>query len=312
VPLHTWLPLAHVQAPTAGSVFLAGVLLKIGAYGLLRFSIPMLPEATLVYAPWLLWASLIGIIYGSLVALAQSDIKRLIAYSSVAHMGFCVLGLFALNALGIGGGALQMVNHGLSTGALFAIVGMLYERYHTREIASFGGLARKLPRLAACMVLFTFASIGLPGLNGFASEFLLLAGMFQKAWTDAPPAFDLEYRIIAVASVAGVVLGAWYMLWLVQRVFFGPVKEPSVHDETENTAEHHAPIADLNVREGLALAPLAILAVWIGLAPQFFLERMDPSLRQTLSHAEAAEDSVARPSLASVAHSEPNRSPPGD
>jgi NADH:ubiquinone oxidoreductase subunit 4 (subunit M) len=289
VPLHTWLPLAHVQAPTAGSVFLAGLLLKIGVYGFLRFSLPMLPEATAIFAPWLLWASVIGILYGALVALAQSDMKRLIAYSSVSHMGFCVLGLFALTPLGLQGGALQMINHGISTGALFAIVGMLYERYHTREIASLGGLARKLPLLSLCMLVFTFSSIGLPGLNGFAGEFLLLIGMFQKAWTDAPGAFTLDYRLIAVLAVLGVVLGAWYMLWLIQRVFFGPLKEPEHHEDAgENSPDHaeaHRPVRDLSWREGLALAPLAALALWIGLWPQFFVSRMEPALRQVLNRA---------------------------
>lgn len=301
VPLHTWLPLAHVQAPTAGSVFLAGVLLKIGAYGLVRFNVPMLPEATAAWAPWLLWISLAGILYGALVALAQSDIKRLIAYSSVSHMGFCILGVFAMNPVGMQGGALQMINHGISTGALFALVGMLYERYHTREISSFGGLARKLPRLSFCMLLFTFSSIGLPGLNGFAGEFLVLLGMFQKAWTEASARFGLDYRIIAVLSVLGVVLGAWYMLWLVQRVFFGPLREPATHHEAHGSEPAHA-IADLNLREGLALAPLAVFALWIGLAPQHFLDRMDSSVRRVLSYS---QDFEASPSTARAAAASP-------
>jgi NADH-quinone oxidoreductase subunit M len=282
-------------------VFLAGLLLKIGVYGFLRFSIPMLPEATAVFAPWLLWASVVGILYDALVALAQSDMKRLIAYSSVSHMGFCVLGLFALNPLGMQGGALQMINHGISTGALFALVGMLYERYHTREIASLGGLARKLPRLSFCMVVFAFSSIGLPGLNGFTGEFLILIGMFQRAWTDVPQALSLDYRIVAVLAVLGVVLGAWYMLWLVQRVFFGPLKEPHAQDPDEV----HTPVRDLNLREGLALAPLAILALWIGLQPQFFLERMDSSLRQVLSRAGAAASTTDAASVRPPIEREP-------
>ncbi len=272
-PLHTWLPLAHVQAPTAGSVFLAGILLKIGTYGFLRFSIPILPDATAVCMPWVLWLSVIGIIYGALVALAQQDMKRLIAYSSVSHLGFCMLGLFALNPIGIQGGTLQMINHGISTGGLFALVGMIYERYHTREIGKLGGIARKMPWLALFMLVFTFSSIGLPGLNGFAGEFLVLVGMFQRAFADAPDLTAQSLRVIAVLAVSGVVLGAWYMLWLVQRVFFGPLKEPTMDG-------HREPVADLSVREIAALAPLCIFILWIGLQPKFFLDRMSPSLEQ--------------------------------
>lgn len=281
-PLHTWLPLAHVQAPTAGSVILAGVLLKIGTYGFLRFSIPMLPAATALFAPWILWLSVIGIIYGALVALAQRDIKRLIAYSSVSHLGFCMLGLFALNSLGLQGGTLQMVNHGISTGALFAVVGMIYERYHTRQIAQLGGLARRLPMLAACMVLFTLSSIGLPGLNGFAGEFLLLLGMFQNAFTAAPAGYEIQYCVIAVLALLGIVLGAWYMLWLVQRVFFGPLKEPAVEG-------NHQPVRDMSPRELLALAPLAVLVVWIGIWPGFFLQRMQTQLMNVAAPAAAIQ-----------------------
>ena len=225
-PLHTWLPLAHVQAPTAGSVFLAGILLKIGTYGFLRFNLPLLPTASAVLVPWVVWLSVIGIIYGALVALAQIDIKRLIAYSSVSHLGFCMLGLFALNPLGVQGGALQMVNHGISTGALFALVGMLYERYHTRQIADLGGLARRLPILAFFMLLFTLSSIGLPGLNGFAGEILILIGAFQRGWSASAGPLEVSLRWASVLALSGVVLGAWYMLWLVQRVFFGPLREP--------------------------------------------------------------------------------------
>ncbi len=265
-PLHTWLPLAHVQAPTAGSVFLAGILLKIGTYGFVRFNMAMLPDATAVCMPLMLWLAVAGILYGALVALAQSDIKRLIAYSSVSHLGYCMLGLFALNRLGMQGGTLQMVNHGISTGALFALVGMLYERYHTREIQQLGGLARRLPWLAFFMLVFTLSSIGLPGMNGFAGEFLVLFGMFQRAWGDAPPIQPAQLRVISVLAVAGVVLGAWYMLWMVQRVFFGPLREP-------HTGAAHA-VHDLSRREVAALAPLAVLVVWIGIQPAFFLERM--------------------------------------
>lgn len=272
-PLHTWLPLAHVQAPTAGSVILAGILLKIGVYGFLRFSVPMLPQAAAVMMPWLLWLSVAGIIYGALVALAQSDIKRLIAYSSVSHLGFCMLGLFAFNPTGVQGSVLQMVNHGLSTGGLFALVGMIYERYHTREIASFGGLARKLPILSLFMLLFTFSSIGLPGMNGFAGEFLILLGIFQRAWTGAPSGLQPQLMVIAVLSVSGVVLGAWYMLHLVRRVFFGPLQEPHAH-----AGEEHAPVSDMNLREILALAPLLVFVFWVGLRPGDFLTPMNSTL----------------------------------
>ncbi|HTN74084.1 MAG TPA: NADH-quinone oxidoreductase subunit M [Pirellulaceae bacterium] len=273
-PLHTWLPLAHVQAPTAGSVILAGVLLKIGTYGFARFSIPMLPEATVQCMPWILWLSVGGIIYGALVALAQSDIKRLIAYSSVSHLGYSMLGLFALNSVGLHGGTLQMINHGLSTGGLFALVGMVYERYHTREIAKLGGLARRTPILAFFMIVFTFSSIGLPGLNGFTGEILILLGMFQRAFAETPAVLVDQYKIISVLSVSGVVLGAWYMLYLVQRVFFGPLKEPH-----EAGAEHHE-VRDMNFREICAVLPLTVFVLWIGLHPDLFRQRMEPTLNR--------------------------------
>ncbi len=271
-PLHTWLPLAHVQAPTAGSVILAGVLLKIGTYGFARFSIPMLPQATVECMPWILWLAVIGIIYGALVALAQSDIKRLIAYSSVSHLGYSMLGLFSLNSLGFEGGTLQMINHGLSTGGLFAIVGMIYERYHTREIAQLGGLARRIPILAFFMLVFTFSSIGLPGLNGFTGEILVLMGIFQRAFRETPPVLAGQYQVIAVLAVSGVVLGAWYMLYLVQRVFFGPLKEP------HHAGEHPHVVSDMNLREFFAVAPLVVFVVWIGLQPEHFGQRMEPTL----------------------------------
>jgi NADH-quinone oxidoreductase subunit M len=274
-PLHTWLPLAHVQAPTAGSVILAGVLLKIGTYGFIRFNVPFLPTATAMLMPWLLVLSVAGIIYGALVALAQSDIKRLIAYSSVSHMGFCMLGLFALNVAATQGAVLQMVNHGISTGALFALVGMLYERYHTREIGGMGGLSRRLPILAFFMLLFTLSSIGLPGLNGFAGEILILLGAFQRAWAEGPAVMAVCLRTVSVLAVFGVVLGAWYMLWLVQRVFFGPLREP---------ASEHA-VQDLSWREIGALSPLAVLVFWIGLCPNYFLQPMAPALEQSTQMA---------------------------
>jgi NADH-quinone oxidoreductase subunit M len=303
-PLHTWLPLAHTQAPTAGSVILAGILLKIGTYGFVRFNVPMLPEATATCAPWLLGLSVAGILYGALVALVQSDMKRLIAYSSVSHLGFCMLGLFALTSLGVQGSVLQMINHGLSTGGLFAVVGMTYERYHTREIAQLGGLARRTPILAFFFVLFTLASIGLPGLNGFAGEFLILIGMFERAWTEAPPALVLLYKTIAVLAVFGVVLGAWYMLYLVQRVFFGPLKEGH---ESDN--EHHAVVHDLNFREISALVPLAVFILWIGVHPAFFLRPMQPTLAPLTAPAMA---SLERPLDARAVLAEPHQPLTGD
>ncbi|MCE9547288.1 MAG: NADH-quinone oxidoreductase subunit M [Planctomycetia bacterium] len=295
-PLHTWLPLAHTQAPAAGSVLLAGVLLKLGTYGFARFNLPLAPEATAWLLPALLWISVAGIIYGALVALAQTDMKRLIAYSSVSHLGFCMLGLFALTPLAVQGGMLQAVNHGLSTGGLFAIMGMIHDRYHTREISALGGLARRTPWMALFMVFFTFSSIGLPGLNGFAGEFLLLAGMFQRAWMTTGPG-GLGLKVIAVLAVSGVVLGAWYMLWLVQRVFFGPLREPhgtghghGSHDELGHDLKQpdRPLVRDLSLREIGALVPLAVFIFWIGLCPQFFLSRMAPALQEATQPAAAA------------------------
>ncbi len=288
-PLHTWLPLAHTQAPTAGSVILAAILLKIGTYGFVRFSVPMLPDATALCAPWLLGLSAAGIIYGALVALVQTDMKRLIAYSSVSHLGYCMLGLFALTSLGVQGGVLQMINHGLSTGGLFAVVGMTYERYHTREIRKLGGLSRRTPILAFFFVLFTLSSIGLPGLNGFAGEFLILIGMFERAWAEAPATLVLAYKVItAILAVFGVVLGAWYMLYLVERVFFGPLKEGDLSHADD--AHHESRVRDLSFREVSALVPLVVFIVWIGVHPDFFLRRMQPTLAPlTAQAAESVE-----------------------
>ena len=286
-PLHTWLPLAHVEAPTAGSVLLAGVLLKVGTYGFLRFCLPMTPAAVVTLMPWLMWISLAGIIYGALVALAQSDIKRLIAYSSVSHLGFCMLGIFAATALSVRGGTLQMVSHGLATGGLFAVVGMLYERFHTREMRDFGGLAARMPRLAFFTFIFALSSIGLPGLAGFASEFPLLAGVFQRGWAN-PAAAGWQLRAIAVLSLGGVILGAWYMLSMCGKVFFGPAKDAQSSDSphpsplrapTEGwSGEGTEAVRDLSPREVFCLAPLAVLILWIGLQPQFFFNRMGPTL----------------------------------
>ena len=320
-PLHTWLPLAHTQAPAAGSIVLAGVLLKIGVYGFLRFNVPMLPDATVTFMPWMLALSAIGIIYGALVALAQTDMKKLVAYSSVSHLGYCMLGLFALTPIGVQGSVLQMVNHGISTGALFAIIGMLYERYHTRAIAEYGGIARTMPWMAFFMIVFTFSSVGLPGLNGFAGEFLILIGTFQRAWAEAPALLRVPLMACAVFAVSGVILGAWYMLYLVQRVFFGPLKTPGGHDHGAAPAVAHAahddhghgghghgdddhvpagPSMDLNLREIIALAPLAVLALWIGLRPHDFLSRMEPTLTRATEAAIAKMDSEAQDAAAAT------------
>ena len=305
-PLHTWLPLAHTQAPAAGSVLLAGVLLKLGSYGFLRFCIPLLPQATAWCLPLLLWLAVIGIVYGALLALAQTDMKRLVACSSVSHMGFVMLGIFALNAQGLQGGVLQMLNHGISTGALFALVGMLYDRYHTRKIADLGGLARRLPWLAFFFVLFALSSIGLPGMNGFPGEFLILTGMFQRGWSQSPPGLGNQLLVVAVLAVSGVVLGAWYMLNLVQRIMFGPLREPEVHGGTEADHADHAhdshasaghggddalpssPVRDLNFREVLALSMLAVFVFWIGLVPNDFLRPIAPAVQSLAAPADAA------------------------
>lgn len=311
-PLHTWLPLAHVQAPAAGSVILAGVLLKLGTYGFVRFNLSMLPEAAAVCGPYLLWLAVAGIVYGALVALAQSDMKRLIAYSSVSHLGFCMLGIFAGNRLGLEGGVLQMISHGLSTGGLFALVGMLYERYHTRNIADLGGLAKRLPLLTTFMLVMTFSSIGLPGLNGFVGEFLLLLGIFQQAFSgQLEPGLAMQLKVISVLAVSGVVLGAWYMLWLVQRVFFGPLREPVVHHANGHGAnDHGAPVRDLCGREVAALLPLVVFIVWIGVAPNFFLRRMSPDLdplADVVQQALIEHSGLPSPELAANDDAHPNR-----
>jgi NADH-quinone oxidoreductase subunit M len=258
VPLHTWLPLAHVEAPTAGSVLLAGVLLKIGAYGFLRLCLPLAPDASVaVGLPLIGTLAVIGVVYGALCALAQDDVKKLVAYSSVSHLGFCMIGLFAFNAAGLSGGLLQMVNHGLSTGALFLLVGMLYERYHTRRMADYGGVAARLKLLAAFMVFFCLTSVGLPGLNGFVGEVLVLMGMY-----DAEFSVRQRWPVLTVVTSTGIVLGAWYLLTLLLRVFFGPVREPA----------HHGQVLDLNFRELAALLTVGVLCVGLGVYPQPVLD----------------------------------------
>jgi NADH-quinone oxidoreductase subunit M len=255
VPFHTWLPDAHVEAPTAGSVILAGVLLKMGTYGFIRFSLPIMPDATHYFLPYVLGLSIIGVIYGACVALMQTDWKKLVAYSSVSHLGFTMVGIFALNSQGLSGGVLQMLNHGLSTGALFLIVGMVYERRHTRLIADYGGLWSVMPIFAVFFLLMTLSSIGMPGIpgNGFVGEFTILLG-----------AFRMSEKYWAVLASTGIVLGAVYMLWLYQRVFWGEV------DREENKN-----LVDLNRRELATVVPLVVLCFWIGLYPKPFLEFLE-------------------------------------
>jgi NADH-quinone oxidoreductase subunit M len=259
-PVHTWLPDAHVEAPTGGSIILAGVMLKMGTYGFLRFVLPFFPEASARWT-WLLIAlSVIGIIYGALVAWVQPDMKKLVAYSSVSHLGFCVLGIFALNQTAIEGSILQMVNHGLSTGALFLLVGVVYERRHTRLLADYGGLAETMPVYATLFVIAMLSSVGLPGLNGFIGEFLILSGTFQT------------HPTAAVLAASGVILAAIYLLWLVQKVFFGPI-----------TNEENKHVPEIAWNEIAALVPLIVLMVWIGVHPNTFLKRMSPSVQELVS-----------------------------
>jgi len=264
-PFHTWLPDAHVEAPTAGSVILAGVLLKMGTYGFLRFAMPLFPAAAEHYYTLIAVLALIGIIYGALVSMVQPDLKKLVAYSSVSHLGFVMLGLVVLNVQGVEGSVLQMVNHGLSTGALFILVGILYERRHTRLIADFGGLARAMPVFAVFFMIITLSSIGLPGLNGFVGEFLILLGAFHKS------------VVFAVLAASGVILAAVYMLWMFKRVMFGPL------DKEENKS-----LQDLNFREVATLVPIVILVLWIGIYPQTFLRKMDRSVESFLARTTTA------------------------
>jgi NADH-quinone oxidoreductase subunit M len=268
-PFHTWLPDAHVQAPTAGSVILAGVLLKMGTYGLLRFAFPLFPEAAQYFAPWIALLAVVGIVYGALVAMVQPDMKKLVAYSSVSHLGFVVLGLCALTITGVQGAVYQMLAHGVSTGGLFLIVGMLSDRRHTRTIAEFGGLKAVIPQLVAAFLLITLASVGLPTMNGFIGEFLILIGAFGSTMNYA--------RTLTVVAATGVILSAVYMLWLFQRVNYGPL-----------TNEKNKGLKDLSVREWVVIAPICAMAIFMGVVPNVFLKPMEPSVRRAVEHVKGA------------------------
>lgn len=270
-PFHTWLPDAHVQAPTAGSVILAGVLLKMGTYGFLRYCIPMFPNAFEAFIPTIAVLALIGIIYGALVAMVQKDVKSLVAFSSVAHMGFVMIGMVAMNQQGLEGSILQMLNHGISTGALFLIVGMIYERRHTRMISDFGGIFKVMPAYATIFMIITLSSIGLPGTNGFVGEFLILLGTFKM---------NITYAVIATF---GIVLAAAYMLWMFQRVVWGKVENPENHN-----------LKDMSTREWVVVAPLVLLVFWIGIYPKPFFKAMEPSVLNLMDEAKAKKIKISQ------------------
>jgi len=263
-PFHTWLPDAHVEAPTAGSVILAGVLLKMGTYGLLRFAFPLFPQAAMMFAPYIALLAVIGVVYGALVAMVQPDMKKLVAYSSVSHLGIVVLGICAMNVSGVQGAVFQMLAHGISTGGLFLIVGMLSDRRHTRQIAEFGGLKTVMPKLVAAFLLVTLASVALPGTNGFIGEFLILVGAFKGRFSP-----DAQYYTAVAAT--GVILSAVYMLWMFQRVNYGPLTNPK-----------NRGLRDLSPREWVVIAPICAMAILMGIAPNLFLKPMELATTRTV------------------------------
>jgi NADH-quinone oxidoreductase subunit M len=282
-PLHSWLPDAHVEAPTAGSIILAGVLLKMGTYGFLRFNIPLFPQASIQAAPWIALLATIGIIYGAMVSYAQRDVKKLVAYSSVSHLGFVMLGLFALNAEGVSGSILQMVNHGLSTGALFLLVGMIYEQTHTREIKVYGGLWKITPVFGAIMLIVALSSMGLPGLNGFVGEFTILLGAWGAGSTQGGAYTAWGNVWFAAISSLGVIMAAVYILFMFQKMFLGPQGE--IVDEVK---QHGHGIRDLNWREIATVVPLLIFIFWIGLYPTPFFNLMAPSVDKLVAALQTA------------------------
>jgi NADH-quinone oxidoreductase subunit M len=286
-PVHTWLPLAHTEAPTAGSVILAGVLLKLGTYGIYRFAIGFTPAAAWDLAPAIAVLSIIGILYGALICWVQTDVKKLIAYSSVSHLGFCVLGLFAFTSIGITGSVLYMINHGLSTGALFLLIGMMYERYHTRSLKELGGLAAKMPVWATFMVFFTMASVGLPGLNGYVSEFMCLMGAFQAgdAWTVHATSSGLPGPLgpwFAAAAGLGMIATAIYLLYMLGKFVWGPLVEPHGHHDHAHSAAGQGPALpkDLAAREIGLLLPLAALCLFLGVYPKPVLSILETPARE--------------------------------
>lgn len=286
-PLHTWLPDAHTEAPTAGSVILAAILLKMGTYGYVRFAIPLFPDAAHKFAPLIATLAVIGVIYASLVAMVQEDVKKLVAYSSVAHLGFVMLGVFAFNTEGITGGMLQMLNHGVSTGALFLIVGFIYERRHTRLITDFGGLSKQMPVFATIFMIVTFSSVGLPGTNGFVGEFLVLIGGFGS-----------ELRWWTIVASSGVILSAVYMLWMFQRVMFGELDNPK-----------NQKLLDLNAREVGIMLPLLALIFVMGLYPKPFIDKMEPAVKKLVAQANTSKQQAAMSPCLPVGHPEVSAMP---
>lgn len=285
-PVHSWLPLAHVEAPTAGSILLAGVLLKVGSYGLLRFNMSMTPLGAVALFPLMATLAVIGVIYGALVSLAQTDMKKLVAYSSVSHMGFIILGMMALNDSGLNGSMIQMVNHGVSTGALFACVGVLYVRYHTRDMGKINGVWARMPLFAFFMIVTALGSAALPGLNGFTGEFPILAGMFSTS------------AKFGVAATAGMILGAYYLLWMTRLVVFGPLHKPLEHGADHGDGHpHYLPLPPLGWHEIAALAPLVFLMFWIGVLPETFFSKMRPAV-EVVNRGLQAQRALVEPGVA--------------